>query len=77
MLLGLGLSAGYAWGGQSTIGGVTKKDENRVVVWALSLGVPISSRQGLKFIYINNRTRTQTGSDLDTFTLGWSLMLGQ
>jgi len=71
------VSSGYAWGGQSTISGKRANDENQIVVWAFSLGVPISARQGLKFAYINSRTRTQTGSDLDTFTLGWSMMLGR
>jgi len=71
-----GASAGYAWGGQSTISGVRKDDENRIVVWSLSLGVPISLRQGLKFAFIRNRTHTDTGSDLDFLTLGWTVMLG-
>ena len=70
------ISSGYAWGGKSAIGGIAKKDDNKIAVWALSLGVPITSRQGLKFAYINSQTRVKTGADVDTFTVAWSMMLG-
>jgi hypothetical protein len=71
-----GASAGYAWGGQSTISGVRIDDENRIAVWAFTLSVPISPRQGLKFAFVRNRTHTHTGSDLDSLTIGWTVMLG-
>jgi len=70
-------SAGYAIGGQSTINGVRKPDDSRLAVWAISLGVPINPRQGLKFAYISSRTNVRSGSDLDTFQVGWTLMFSK
>jgi hypothetical protein len=70
------VSGGYAWGAQSTIGGVSKNDENRYAGWALSFGLPITPRQGLKFAFIRSRTQTNTGSKLDSFSMAWSMMFG-
>lgn len=70
------LSSGFAWGGESTIAGTPKNDEVLMPMWELSLGVPITPRQGLKFRYFINRTNNETGSDLDTWQIAWSVMLG-
>jgi len=69
-------SGAYIWGGKSTIDGVERNDKNDMAIWALSLGVPINPRQGLKFAYINSETKTFTGSNLGTLSVAWSMMLG-
>lgn len=66
----------YACGGQSTIDGVSIDDRSEFVIWALSAGVSFTPRQGIKFAFIRNTTKTDTGSNLDTLTLAWSVMLG-
>ena len=71
------LSAAYVWGGESKINNVPLDDKSELTVWGLSLGVPITHMQGLKFVYYRSKTHTDIGSDLDTFQLAWSLMLGK
>ena len=66
------LSAGHGWDGQSTLDGNKVDDSRRLFLSALSVGVPISKRQGIKLAYIRTRTNTNTGSDVDSITLGWS-----
>jgi hypothetical protein len=70
------VSGGFAWGGESTVGDRPVGDESRMPLWALSFGVPITPRQGLKFTYLISRTNTDTGSDLGTYQLTWSTMVG-
>jgi hypothetical protein len=70
------VSGVYAWGGRSTIGGVSKNDKNEIAGWALSLGVPITPMQGLKLAFTRNQTEAITGSNLDTVVLAWSMMMG-
>lgn len=66
------LSAGYGWGGQSTIDGNRVDDSKRVFLSALAVGIPIAGNQGIKLTYIRYRTHTDKGSDTDTFAIGWS-----
>jgi len=66
------LSAGYGWNGQSTVDGNKVDDSRRLFLSALSVGAPISRRQGVKLTYLRTRTNTSTGSDVDTVSLGWS-----
>jgi len=66
------MSAGYAWEGESTVNGVDKEDEKRIFLSALSVGMPIGKKQGLKFAYIRNRTNADTGADIDSFAVAWS-----
>jgi len=67
------LSAAYGWNGQSTIDGNAVDDSRRLILSALAVGVPIGNSQGLKFAYIRTRTKTDTGADLDSLSIGWSL----
>lgn len=69
-------STGYGYGGQSEVNGLPKPDDARVSYWAVSVGIPINDRQGVKFSYIASRTNTSTGSNLNNFLLGWSVMFG-
>jgi hypothetical protein len=66
------LSAGYGWSGQSTVDGNKVDDSRRLFLSALSMGVPIGKRQGIKFAYVLTRTNTSKGSDVDSLSLGWS-----
>jgi hypothetical protein len=67
------LSAGYGLDGQSIINGNPANDERRVFISALSLGMPLGNRQGLKFAYIRNRTNASNGSDTDSLVVAWSV----
>ncbi|MCW8844280.1 MAG: transporter [Gammaproteobacteria bacterium] len=66
------LSAAYGWGGENTIDDVPGRDESRVVLAAISAGFPVTKDQGVSVSYIINRTHENTGSDLNTITIGWS-----
>jgi hypothetical protein len=68
------LSAGYGRGGRSTVNGLPKDDENANLLSALSVGFPVSRHQGIKIAYLRARTHTDTGSDTDSYALGWSMM---
>lgn len=72
--LWLGASLGYDLGGQSTIDGDKKDDSREVLSWGVTCGVPVSRSVGLKFGYIDTRSRRQTGSDLGNFVAAVSVM---
>jgi hypothetical protein len=66
------LSAGYAWNGETRVDGVRSDDERRLLLSALSVGMPIGSKQSLKLSYVRSHTRTDTGSDTDSLAVAWS-----
>ncbi|MDH5502119.1 MAG: transporter [Gammaproteobacteria bacterium] len=68
------LSAAYGWGGENTVDGVPGRDKSRVVLAAISAGFPVAKAQGVSVSYIVNRTHEDTGSNLNTLTIGWSLL---
>ncbi len=67
-----GASAGYNYGGRSTVDEVKKNDRKQNLAWALSFGLPINRHLGVKVAYIGTRTQESTGMDSDTFALGFS-----
>jgi len=69
------LSAGYGEGRARKINGISKKDRLDGFITALSFGVPLTPVQGLKFSYIWSKLNapTETRSELNTFTVGWSI----
>ena len=67
-----GASAGYDYGGKSTVDGTAKDDLKQNLYWAFSFGFPISRHLGAKIAYIGARTQESTGSDSDTLTIGLS-----
>ena len=67
-----GASAGYDYGGRSTVDGMSKDDRKQNLYWALSFGFPVSRRLGVKIAYIGSRTQESTGIDSDTFIVGFS-----
>lgn len=71
--LWLGASAGYGYGGESTIDQVSKNDRKGNLGFGISAGIPVNRHFGFKIAYIGIRTQEDIGSDNDTFTLGCSL----
>ena len=67
------LSAGYGWGGESTVNDDRKNDDARLFLSALTVGFPISRSQGLRFAYIRGRTHADTGADTDSLAIAWSV----
>ena len=68
----LGVSAGYYFGGESTVDGVEKDDRKENVSWALSLGHPIGSKSNVKLVYLQTRNQELVGLDTDTFAVALS-----
>ena len=71
--LWVGASAGYGYGGESTINRVSANDLKGNLGFGVSTGISITRNFGFKIAYIGIRTREDTGSDNDTFTIGCSL----
>ena len=67
-----GASAGYDYGGRSTVDGTSKDDRKQNLAWAFSFGFPVSRRLGVKVAYIGTRTQEATGIDSDTFAVAFS-----
>ena len=67
-----GASAGYDYGGQSTVDGTRKDDRKQNLYWAFSFGFPVNRHLGAKIAYIGSRTQESTGIDSDTFSVGFS-----
>jgi hypothetical protein len=67
------LSGAYAWGGENTVDSVAKGDSRRGFLAAASVGFPVAHNQSVKFAYVASRKNADTGSDLDTLAIGWSM----
>jgi len=67
-----GASAGYDFGGRSTVDGTSKDDRKQDLAWAFSFGFPVSRQLGGKISYNGSRTQESTGIDSDTFLVGLS-----
>ena len=68
------ISTAYGDGAEPTVSGVPKDAETENWLNAISIGLPISRTQGLKFTYISSRTQVPTGADVDTLLLAYSWM---
>jgi hypothetical protein len=66
------LSAGYDYGGRSSVNEREKDDLKQNLAWAFSFGFPINRKWGVKATYISTRTQESTGVDSDTFAMGIS-----
>jgi len=68
------LSTAYGSGLQATINGLPK--DNKAANWvnAVSVGLPLSRTQGIKLSWFRLRSQADTGSDLDSLIVGWSMM---
>ena len=69
-------SGGFAYDGHSTVNGEVKNNDKRSRYIALSLGVPINARQGMKLTYFTSDTHTSFGSNTDALILAWSINWG-
>ncbi len=70
----LGLSAGHDFGGEATVNGIAKDDRRSLVSGAITLGVPVNRKVGLKFGYLGSRTLEDIGADLDTVFVAASVL---
>lgn len=70
------VSGGFAYGGQSTVNGQVKEDDNRSRYIALSLGMPLSKSQSLLLTYLTSDTHISVGQNTDALLLGWSVNWG-
>jgi hypothetical protein len=68
------LSTAYGDGAEPTVAGVPKDAETENWINALSVGIPLSRRQGIKLAYLRSRTQVPTGADLDTVLVGFQAM---
>ncbi len=66
-------SAGYNYGGKSTVDGTKKDDLKQNLAWALAFGFPINRHLGFKTAYVGTRTQESTGLDSDSFVVGASV----
>ena len=72
--LWMSLSTAYGWGGEATINGDAKNNPSGNWLSALSLGLPINRKQGVKIAWLRARTQEQTGADNDSLVFAYSLM---
>jgi hypothetical protein len=66
-------SAGYGYGGKSTLDGVEKNDRRENLAWALSAGCPITRQFGVKFVYLSSRTQKSIGQDTDSIGMSFNI----
>ena len=69
-------SAAYGTGAQATVNGVRNPNKQGNLLWAVSVGLPIDRRQGIKLAYQRGETTADTGVDYDRYILAYSLMWG-
>jgi hypothetical protein len=67
------LSAAYGWRGETIVNGVPRDNDKADVLAALSVGIPLTPKQGIKLVYLRSETQRYTGADLNTFALAWSV----
>jgi hypothetical protein len=69
-----GASAGYAYGGESHINGVTQNDSKENIGGALSFGYSFNQSTGIKLAYAHTETLVSSGFDSDSLILAISVM---
>lgn len=72
--LWLGAGLGYGFGGESTITGKPSNDRKGNLAWAVSLGIPVNPKFGMKLAYIGTNTTERTGAGTHTIALGCSVL---
>jgi len=68
------VSAGYGYGGESTLNGEKQNDRKENLAWALSLGYPITRQMGVKVAYLGTRTQQAIGQDADSIAVALSVL---
>ena len=66
------VSAGYDWGGETTVNGIKKDDKRENLFFAIGTGFPVTRTSSIKFAYVGGRTQKDIGNDNDYFILGFS-----
>ena len=66
------VSAGYSFGGESEINGVSKDDERGDLLTAISFGLPVGETQAVKLVYLRGDTQERVGSDTNSLMVSWS-----
>jgi len=66
-------SAGYGYGGESTVSGVEKNDLRENLAWALSFGFPITRQLGVKFAYRAIIAQESIGQDSNDIGAAFSI----
>jgi hypothetical protein len=68
------LSTGYGWKGETVVDGVRLDNSQKRWLSSLAFGIPIGKKQGIKFAYLRDRTKTNKGADVDSLAVGWSIV---
>ena len=66
------VSAGYDWGGETTVNGIKKDDKRENLFFSVSAGLPVTRTSSIKFAYVGGRTQKDIGNDNDHFILGFT-----
>jgi hypothetical protein len=66
-------SAGYGYGGESTVSGEKKNDSRENLAWAFSFGFPITRQLGVKVVYLATRSQESIGQDSDSIGAAFSI----
>ncbi|MCP4406478.1 MAG: transporter [Gammaproteobacteria bacterium] len=69
-----GVSLGYDYGGETTVNGIAKDDQQQNIAWALSLAYPLSPQAGIKLVYVGARTQESVGLDSDALVASLSFL---
>jgi len=69
----VGVSGGFAYGGESFVDGQPKNNDARSGYHAVSFGMPLAPRQSLKFTWIVAETHVRIGADSEGFNASWSI----
>ena len=72
--LWVGASLGYDYGGEKTVNGVKKDDKKEHLGWGVSAAYPINPVLGVKLAYLNIRSKSATGVDLDSLVASLTYM---
>lgn len=67
-------STAYGSGARATINGVNNRIDSTNWLSGLSMGLPVTRRQGLRVTYLRQRTQESTGSNSDSVVLSYSVM---
>jgi hypothetical protein len=70
--LWVSLSAAYGWRGETSVNGVPKNNDKADVLAALSVGIPVTPKHGVKLMFLRSETQRFTGANLDTYNVMWS-----
>jgi len=68
------LSTGYGWKGDTVVDGIRSDNSQKRWLSSLAFGIPIAKKQGVKFAYLRDRTKTNQGADIDSLAIGWSMI---